>query len=56
MSKAGRLGVSLAVAVLTVVVVTLLSRYVMDNAISPTMSGLAGAFAFFIVGSLIKRS
>lgn len=56
MSKVGRLGVSLAAAVLTVVVVTLLSRFVMDNAISTTMSGLAGAVAFFVVWSVIKRS
>lgn len=56
MSKAGRLGVSLAVAVLTVVIVTALSHYVMDNAISTTMSGFAGAVAFFIVWSVTKRS
>ena len=41
-----------AAAVLTVVAVTALSHYVMDNAISTTMSGLAGAVVFFIVWSL----
>ncbi len=56
MSKVGRLGVSLAAAVLTLVAVTLLSHYVMDNAISTTMSGLAGAVTFFVVWSLTKRS
>jgi hypothetical protein len=55
MSTVRRFGASSGAAVLTVVGVTLLSHYVMDNAINTTMSGLAGAIAFFVVWSLTKR-
>jgi len=56
MSKARQIGLSLAAAVFAVLIVMLLSRYVMDNAVSTTMAGLIGAIAFFVVWSLSKRS
>ena len=45
MSKVGRFGASCGAAVVSVLVVTLISHYTMSNAISTTMSRLTDANA-----------